>query len=80
VNAATEHAEALAWVRERMAHFEGRPHNVAGLRLAEDVLTRHAPDDKWACGGCSWPQTGHFRAWPCPDVSAPLAFVKAVRG
>lgn len=81
-----EHADNLAWVRETLATLNSIGATLSGyflaLTLAEAILTRHAPEPEVEpdCNGCSWPKSGHFREWPCPDVEPPMTFVKAVRG
>ena len=77
-----EHAEALAWVRERLEILRAIGATLSGyflaLTFAEAVLTRHAPNRIQRAAGLTYcKECGLVR---CPDATDALAFVKAVRG
>ena len=76
------HAEALAWVRERLETLRTIGATLSGyflaLTFAEAVLTRHAPNRIQCAAGLTYcKECGLVR---CPDATDALAFVKAVRG
>lgn len=77
-----EHAEALAWVRKRLALYveQELPETTirSALTFAGAVLTRHAPNRIQRAAGLTYcKECGLVR---CPDATDALAFVKAVRG